>query len=190
MSKSRFQPTVEPVTRLSSLPRRTREATIGRFPIQLRLPLKYALAMPLERPLTPATATSRSRPRVGGGGGGGGSASSDLFVPVVLSSSGVGGSFFTTELTFTILGTSTANVDLSYTATNGGGTTTGSTTIPPGQSIFSNSIDYLISKGLLIPATGNRVGTLQAHISNLNSASDANIIARTTTAVKDSGGNV
>ena len=71
-----------------------------------------------------------------GGGSGGGSVSSDLFVPVVLSSSGVGDSFFTTELTFTIRGTSTANVDFSYTATDGGGTTTASTTIPRGQSYF------------------------------------------------------
>ena len=131
----------------------------------------------MDRFPTPATATLRSQP-AGGGGGGGGGVSTDLFVPVVLSSSGVGGSFFTTELTFTNRGTLTANVDLSYTATAGGGSGTASTTIPPGQSVFSNAIDYLKTIGLSIPDTGSRVGTLRAHFSNLSSASDASITAR------------
>ncbi len=125
-----------------------------------------------------------------GGGSGGGGVSTDLFVPVVLSSSGVGDSFFTTELTFTNRGTLTANVDLSYTATAGGGSGTASTTIPRGQSVFSNGIDYLKTIGLSIPDTGSRIGTLRAHFSNLNSALDANITARTTTEVKDSGGTL
>ena len=119
--------------------------------------------------------------------------STDLFVPVVLSSSGEGGSFFTTELTFTNRGTLTANVDLSYTAATGGaggGSETASTTIPRGQSVFSNGIDYLKTLGLTIPDTESRIGTLRAHFSNLSSASDANITARTTTEVKDSGGTL
>ena len=122
------------------------------------------------------------------GGGEGGDIFSDLFVPVVLSTSGDGGSFFTTELTFTNRGTLTANVDLGYTATAGGGSGSASITIPPGQSVFSNGIDYLKSIGLSISDTGSRIGTLRAHFSNLNSASDASITARTTTEVKDSGG--
>jgi hypothetical protein len=114
----------------------------------------------------------------------------DVFVPVVLSSPGLVGSFYTTELTFTNRGNTTANVDLSYTATNGGGTGTASVSLPPGQTVIPNAIDYLKTLGLPISDSGSLLGTLRAHFSNLNSANEVNIMARTTTEVKDGGGTV
>lgn len=119
-----------------------------------------------------------------------GDITADLFVPVVISSPGEVGSFYTTELTFTNRGNTTANVDLSYTAASGGGTGTVSVYIPPGQMVISDAIDYLKTLGLSIPDGGSQVGTLRAHFSNLNSASEVYIMARTTTAVKDGGGTV
>ena len=116
--------------------------------------------------------------------------SSDLFVPVTLSITGVGGSFYTTELTFANRGTTTATVDLSYVATTGGGSGSASISIPPGQSVFSNAIDYLRAQGLSIPDSGSRIGTLRASLSNLSAASVAGITARTTTLVRDGGGNI
>jgi hypothetical protein len=116
--------------------------------------------------------------------------SADLFVPVALSTTGVGGSFYTTELTFTNRGTSTANVDLSYVATAGGGSGSASIAIPPGQSVFSNAIDYLRGQGLSIPDSGPRIGTLRARISNLSTASAAGVTARTTTLVRDGSGTL
>lgn len=119
-----------------------------------------------------------------------GDITADLFVPVVISSPGEVGSFYATELTFTNRGNTTANVDLSYTAASGGGTGTVSVSIPPGQMVIPDAIDYLKTLGLSIPDGGSQVGTLRAHFSNLNSASEVYIMARTTTAVKDGGGTV
>ena len=120
-----------------------------------------------------------------------GGITAEQFVPVVLSSPGEVGSFYTTELTITNRGATAANVDLSYTArTNGSGSGASSIFIPPGQLIISDAIDYLKTLGLSIPDGGSQVGTLRAHFSNLNSTSEVNILARTTTAVKDSGGTV
>jgi len=116
--------------------------------------------------------------------------SANLFVPVVLSTTGVGGSFYTTELTFTNRGTSTANVDLTYVATTGGGSGSASITIPPGQSVFSNAVEYLRGQGLSIPDSGPRIGTLRARISNLTTASAAGITARTTTLVREGSGTL
>jgi len=115
--------------------------------------------------------------------------SADLFVPVTLSTSGVGGSFYTTELTFTNRGTTTTSVDLSYVATTGGGSGSASIAIPPGQSVFSNAIEYLRTQGLSIPDSGSRLGTLRARFSNLSVASATGITARTTTLVRDGAGN-
>jgi len=115
--------------------------------------------------------------------------SADLFVPVALSTSGVGGSFYTTELTFTNRGTTTVALDLGYVATTGGGSGSATLSIPPGQSIFSNAIDYLRAQGLTIPDSGPRIGTLRARFSNLSVASAAGVTARTTTLVRDGGGN-
>ena len=123
--------------------------------------------------------------------GAAGDITADLFVPVVISSPGEVGSFFTTELTFTNRGNTIVNVDLGYTArSNGSGSGTVSVSIPPGQLVIPDAIDYLKSLGLPIPDGGSQVGTLRAHFSNLNSANDANITARTRTEVKDGGGTV
>jgi hypothetical protein len=118
-----------------------------------------------------------------------GDITADQFVPVLVSSSGEVGSYYTTELTFTNRGATVANVDLSYTAasyTSGSGTV--SVSIPPGQLVISDAIHYLKTLGLSIPDGGSQVGTLRAHFSNLSSASEVNIMARTTTEVKDGGG--
>ena len=128
-----------------------------------------------------------STPRNGAAGG----ITADLFVPVVISSPGEVGSFYNTELTFTNRGNTIANVDLSYTArSNGSGSGTVSVSIPPGQLVISDAIDHLKTLGLSIPDGGSQVGTLRAHFSNLNSANEVNIMARTTTEVKDGGETV
>ncbi len=117
--------------------------------------------------------------------------SADLFVPIVLSSGGAGGSFYTTELAVDNRGSTTAQVDYTYTgaASLGGGSGTASISLPPGQVVVSNSIIYLKSLGIPIPDSGNRGGTLRVHFSNLSSVSSASITARTSTEVKNSAGS-
>ncbi len=116
--------------------------------------------------------------------------STDLFIPIALSSSGVGGSFYTTETTFTNRGTSTAQVDLTYTAAFGGGSGTATLSLPPGQTVVSDEIAHLRSLGVPLPDSGNRGGTLRARISNLSSASAASVIARTATEVRNGSGEL
>src|SRR5437870_5782329 len=85
-----------------------------------------------------------------------------LFVPVVLSSSGAAGSFYTSEMTLTNRGTSAASITYTYTAASGGGSGTGGDTIAAGQQrIVADAIAYLRSRGVPIPDSGNRVGTLR-----------------------------
>lgn len=113
---------------------------------------------------------------------------STLFVPVVLSSSGEGGSFFTSELTLTNRGTTTATVTFTYTAASGGGSGSGSDTLAPGaQKIVGDAISYLRSRGVPIPDSGNRVGTLRVAFSGLSNPSAGGATVRTTTPVPAGG---
>lgn len=109
---------------------------------------------------------------------------STLFVPVVLSSTGLGGSFFTSEMTLTNRGTSTATITYTYTAASGGGSGTGSDSLPAGtQKVVPDAIEYLRTRGVPIPASGNRVGTLRVAFGGLSSRSAGAVTIRTTTPV-------
>ena len=107
-----------------------------------------------------------------------------LFVPIIISSSGIGGSFYTSELTMTNRGAQTATVELSYMDAFVGGSGTVTTTLPAGQQrIVPDAIAYLVSLGMPIPATGNRGGTLRVRFAGLSSPSDGAVTVRTATAV-------
>lgn len=110
---------------------------------------------------------------------------SSFVVPIVLSSSGAGGSNFSTELILTNGGATTATVALRYTAAFGGGSGTGVEALAPGeQKVIPDAIAYLIGRGIPIPASGDRGGTLQVGFYGLSSPDAAAVTARTTTATR------
>ena len=110
--------------------------------------------------------------------------SSTVFVPIILNSSGVNGSFFTSALTLTNRGSRDALVDFTYTSAFGEGSGKVSDVLLAGQQrIFANAISYLKSLGLPIPDDGNRGGTLKIRFWGLGKASDVAATVRTTTAV-------
>src|SRR5271169_2988500 len=107
-----------------------------------------------------------------------------LFVPVVLSTGGLGGSFFTSELVETNRGTLDTTVTYEYTAAVGGGsgTVTNAQPLTAGhQRVIPDAIVYLRSLGLAIPTGVNAVGTLRATFPTLSSVAAAAITVRTTT---------
>ena len=107
-----------------------------------------------------------------------------LFVPIIISSSGIGGSFYTSELTLTNRGLQTATVELSYVEAFLGGSGTVTTTLAAGQQrIVPDAVAYLVSLGMPIPASGNRGGTLRVRFLGLSSPSDGAVTVRTATAV-------
>ncbi len=108
--------------------------------------------------------------------------SATLFVPIVLSASGLNNSFFTSELTLTNRGPKDATLDLTYVPAFGEGSGSVTTTLPAGkQWIFPDAIEYLRSLGLPIPATGDQGGTVSIHVAG-TSPSDVAAMVRTTTA--------
>lgn len=110
--------------------------------------------------------------------------SSTLFVPVVLSSSGLQGAFFTSEMVLTNRGTTQASIAYTYVAAAGGGSGSGTDTLAPGeQRVIPDAISYLRSRGVPIPDSGNRVGTLRVAFTGLSSASAGAVTVRTTTPV-------
>ncbi len=110
-------------------------------------------------------------------------ATSDLFVPVILTASGAGSSYYTSELTLTNRGSQAATLRYTYRAAAGGGNGAASETLAPGrQTIVPNAIDYLRSLGIPIPSSGTRIGTLRVGVSG---SSDVGVTARTTTQVAD-----
>ena len=113
---------------------------------------------------------------------------SRLFVPIVLRSMGRAGSFFTSEMTLTNRGTTTAHIRYLYTTAFGGGTGTAMDSLGAGrQRIVSDAITYLTSLG--VPIGGGSVGgTLQVDFSNLSSASDAAVTLRVSTPVEEGRG--
>jgi hypothetical protein len=105
-----------------------------------------------------------------------------LFVPIVLSSSGENGSFFTSELALTNRGKTNVTLDYRYTAAFGGGSGVASDSLSAGQQrIIPDAIAYLKSLGIPIPDSGDRGGTLSVQIHNLASPLDFAITVRTTT---------
>ncbi len=111
---------------------------------------------------------------------------SRLFVPIVLSSRGrTPGSFFTSELSLTNRGTTTAGVKCAYTAAFGGGSGTAVDSLEPGrQRVIPDAIAYLTALGVPI-RSGSAGGTLMVDFSNLSFASDAAVTVRVSTPVEE-----
>ena len=110
-------------------------------------------------------------------------ATSGLFVPVILTASGLNNSFYTSELTLTNRGSQTATLRYTYRAAAGGGSGRGSETLAPGrQKIVPDAIAYLGTLGIRIPHSGNRIGTLRVEVSG---PSDVSVSVRTTTPVPE-----
>jgi len=110
----------------------------------------------------------------------------EFFVPVVLSSSGANGSFFTTELTLTNRGPRPVSARFRYTAAAGGGS--GISTIPEVigaglQTVIPDAIAFLPQHGIPIPNEGNRVGTLMVSFDGLDGPKDVAVTARTSTPI-------
>ena len=107
----------------------------------------------------------------------------DLFVPVILTASGAGNSYYTSELTLTNRGSQTATLRYTYTPAAGGRNGAASESLAPGrQKIVPNAIDYLRNLGIPIPSSGTRIGTLRVGASG---SSEVSVTARTTTKVAD-----
>ena len=107
-----------------------------------------------------------------------------LTVPIVISSAGLAGSFYTSELSLTNRGTTAATVRFTYNAAFGGGGGSAADTLPAGrQKTVPDAIEYLISLGIPIPASGNRGGVLRVDFTGLSSTDAGSATARTTTAV-------
>jgi|GEM_PF-1048782 len=112
-------------------------------------------------------------------------ASSTLFVPIVLSSAGIG-SFFTTELALTNRGTTDATITYAYTAAFGGSSGTATDTLPAGrQKTYTDTIATLRGLGIPLGDSGNRGGTLQVRFNGLSSPNAGAATVRTATPVAD-----
>jgi hypothetical protein len=109
-----------------------------------------------------------------------------LLIPVVLSSGGLSGSAFTSELTLTNTGTADAVLELTYTSAFDATTGTVRDTLPAGrQRIVPDAIAYLRGLGLNLPSSGDRGGSLVVKATGLASRAAFAAAARTTTAVPD-----
>ena len=110
---------------------------------------------------------------------------SRLFVPIVLRTRGLADSFFTSELTLTNRGTTTAGVNYTYTASNGTDSGTAVDSLAAGkQRVIPDAIGYLTSLGVPI-GSGSAGGTLMVDFSNLSSPSDVAVTVRVGTPVEE-----
>ncbi len=111
---------------------------------------------------------------------------SRVTVPIVLSTTGLNSSFFTSELTITNRGTTDASILYSYVPVPGlgGAAGTATDTLAAGrQKIVPDAIAFLKSVGLPVGDSGNRGGTLQIAFSGLSSPDAGTAIVRTTTSI-------
>ena len=107
-----------------------------------------------------------------------------VFVPVIVSTTGLNNSFFTSELTLTNRGTQNASLTYLYTDRSGEGSGSGQDTLLAGrQRIVADAISYLRTVGVPIPSSGNRVGTLVVRIAGVANPSDIAVTVRTTNTV-------
>ncbi len=114
------------------------------------------------------------------------SAATSLLVPIVLALEGLGGSAYSTELTFTNKGASEALLTLHYTAAFGSGSGTASVSVAAGRQLrVPDSIRWLASLGVPVPGSGPRGGALRVEAAGLADPSELGIVARTTTAVPE-----
>lgn len=104
------------------------------------------------------------------------------FVPVLVSASGAGGAYFSTELILANRGTKDGSARLAYTDTTGArGEVVES--LPAGrQKVIPDAIAFLREHGVTLPE-GNRVGTLRVVFEGLASPFEGAVLARTTTPV-------
>jgi hypothetical protein len=112
--------------------------------------------------------------------------SSKLFVPVALSLSGQRGSYFSSELTLVNQGNTTATVRYRYTpfAGGGGGSSTSTDQLGPGrQFVIPDAIAHLRERGIAIPVSGNRGGTLEVTFDGVLSSTLVSATVRTTSPV-------
>jgi hypothetical protein len=108
----------------------------------------------------------------------------ETFVPIILSSTGLNGAFFTSELTLTNRGTGRASLLFTYTAAIGSGSGTAADTLEAGQQrIMGDAIAYLRSLGVPISSLGSQGGTLRVSFLGLSSPADGGVTVRTTTSV-------
>ena len=110
-----------------------------------------------------------------------GSVSSTLIVPIVLSSQGVGGSSFLSEMALTNRGRSDAAVTFSYTPAFGSGGGMAADTLAAGrQRVVPDALAYLRSLNAeIVPESGDRGGTLRVTFSGLSAEGDAAVTVRT-----------
>jgi hypothetical protein len=109
-----------------------------------------------------------------------------IFVPIILVSSGVNNSYYTTALSLANTGSRNAILDFTYFGAFGSSNGSVSDVLPAGQQkIQNNALNYLISLGLQIPDTGNRGGTVRIRCWGISTAQDIAVTARTTTAVSN-----
>src|SRR5262245_20550921 len=107
-----------------------------------------------------------------------------VFVPIIVSTTGLNGSFFTSEMTLTNRGTRNATINFTYTSSIGNGSGTATDSLEPGhQKVVADAIEYLRSLGIPISTSGNQGGALQVTFSGLSSPSDGGVTVRTTTVV-------
>jgi hypothetical protein len=109
-----------------------------------------------------------------------------FFVPIVLSSTGLGGSDYSSELTLANRSAQEIAVEFTYTAAFGEGSGVASDVLRAGQQrILPDAIAYLRQLGVPIPEAGNQGGTLRVRFSGLSSPEEAAVLIRTTTAVPE-----
>jgi hypothetical protein len=108
----------------------------------------------------------------------------EVFVPIILSSAGMNGSFFSSELTVTNRGNGKASLLFTYTSAIGSGSGAATDTLEAGhQRVVGDAIAYLRSIGIPIPSVGDQGGTLRVSFTGLSSPADGGVTVRTVTAV-------
>jgi hypothetical protein len=112
--------------------------------------------------------------------------SATVVVPIVLSSSGLNGAFFTSELALVNRGTASLTAIYAYTPAFGDGAVASSaseTLAASHQKIVPDAIEYLRSLGIQTGTSGNRGGTLRITFTGLSSPDAGAAVVRTTSAV-------
>lgn len=103
-------------------------------------------------------------------------------VPVILSTTGLNGSRFDSDLLLTNSGSTPAHVALRYTAAAGGGSGVIERDLAPGRQLFAESaVGFLRDAGLAIAAEGNVIGTLRIETAGASSPRAVSASVRTTT---------
>jgi hypothetical protein len=103
-------------------------------------------------------------------------------VPVLLSTTGLFGSRFESDLLLTNSGSTLAHVTLRYAASAGGGSGVVERDLLPGRQLYAPSaVAFLRNAGLSIPSAGNVVGTLRIEATRASSPRAVSAAVRTTT---------